>query len=68
MSSEERLIELEIKTAHQEVTIQELREALDQHHHLIEGLKAQLKKLESQVKNALEGEEVGPHQQKPPHY
>ncbi|MEK7355349.1 MAG: SlyX family protein [Bdellovibrionota bacterium] len=63
--SEARLTELEIKLSHQDVLIEDLRQALGLHHEAIE-------KLEKRMKILLDRNEgkpaVGPGNEKPPHY
>lgn len=65
--SEERVIDLEIKIAHQEVAIEELQKALYDHHVIIEKLEKSLKKITERLDGAV-GNDIGPGNQKPPHY
>lgn len=65
---EQRLIDLEIKITHQDVLIEELQQALYEHHSLIEKLQKNVTELKERFEGAMAGEEIGPHNQKPPHY
>jgi SlyX protein len=66
-TNDERLIELEVKLSHQEIAIEELQKSLFEQHLTIERLEKKLKLLLDRVEGSL-NPEVGPGNQKPPHY
>lgn len=67
--SEERLIELETKAAHQEVAIEELLQAVHAQYLLIDKLEKNLKLLTERFDGVNSGgQEIGPGDEKPPHY
>lgn len=65
--NEERVIDLEIKVAHQELAIEELQKTLFEQHLAIERFEKTLKQVTSRLEEFL-GPEIGPGNQKPPHY
>ena len=65
---DDRLNEIEIKLLHQEATTEELRQALDDHHLIIEKLQKELKDLKQKLSGPEDSSEIGPQLQKPPHY
>lgn len=64
---ENRWIELESKIAHQELAIEQLQASLFEYHQTVERMEKSLKQLVSRVEHSL-GPEIGPGNQKPPHY
>ncbi len=67
--SEQRIIELEMKISHQEQALEELRQALFEHHLMIEKLEKNLQMLKDRFEIATgAGPEMGPANEKPPHY
>lgn len=67
--SEQRLIELETKFSHQESAIEELQKALYEQYTKIEKLEKNLKTLTERFDGTGAGKpEVGPANEKPPHY
>jgi SlyX protein len=65
--SEERLIDLEIKITHQEHQIEQLNKTVFEQQQKIDQLDALLKALGKRLQNTGAGE-VGPANEKPPHY
>jgi len=64
-----QFIDLETKIAHQEVAIEELQQAVFEHHTTIERLEKSIKLLTQRFEAAMGGEnQVGPGNEKPPHY
>lgn len=69
MQNEERLVDLEIKIAHTERTIEDLSEELYKQQLHIEKLEKALQLLEKKLQSNSTGElEIGPANEKPPHY
>lgn len=69
MSSEERLIELESRIAHQDHTIHTLSEELIQQQKKLEQLETTCNFLAEQLRARIgESGSVGPDDEKPPHY
>lgn len=67
--NEDQLIDLETKIAFQEAAIESLQEVTIQQHLAIEALKKQLAQFEKRFEAALEpGLDIGPANEKPPHY
>lgn len=67
--NEERLIELEIKIAHQEALIEELNQALALQQGDLTQLKASLERFfKKYLERAHLEAEIGPANEKPPHY
>lgn len=67
--SDSRLIEIETKIAHQEVQIEDLSQALIHQQATIDLLETKLTKLIERFKEATGGtHEIGPANEKPPHY
>ena len=64
MTTEQRLIELEVKFSHQDLLIEELRQTLHEQYLAIEKLEKNLKVLTDQIK----GSEDIRGNEKPPHY
>ena len=64
---EERLIELETKYAHQEHAVEDLQRVTYEQHLVIERLTKDLKRLGDRLESLL-NPDVGPSDQKPPHY
>jgi SlyX protein len=67
-ANEERITELEIKIAHQEVLIEDLRSALDGHHQILERLEKSIKIITDRYESGLVPSNVGPGNEKPPPY
>lgn len=66
---ETRFIDLETKIAHQELLLEELSQVLYEQQKTIDKLEARLTLLSKRMDEAVEGgPEVGPANQKPPHY
>jgi SlyX protein len=68
MNAENRLTELEIRTAEQERTIEELSDALAEQWKAIEKLQRQLKRLSDRVETVEENARPETPVTKPPHY
>jgi SlyX protein len=64
--NEERLIEIETKLSHQENLLEELHQVLYRQQETIDQMEKALKVLVKRVPD--ESKEVGPGNQKPPHY
>lgn len=65
--NEDRLIELETKYAHHEVAVEELQKVCYEQHLSLEKLSKDFKRLSDRL-DALMNTDVGPGDQKPPHY
>jgi SlyX protein len=65
--SEQRLIELETKFSHQESIVEELQKALYDQYKFIENLEKKLKLLTERFDGAAKPD-IGPGDEKPPHY
>lgn len=65
---EQRLIDLETKFLHQELALENLNQALLQQLTMIENLEKNLKLLTAKFEAATGGPEIGPANEKPPHY
>lgn len=66
---ETRFIDLETKLAHQEFKLEELSQVLYEQQKRIEHLEKRVLLLTKKMEEALEGgAEIGPANQKPPHY
>ncbi|MBY0555377.1 SlyX family protein [bacterium] len=69
MSNENQLIDIEIKIAHQDKTLEELSDVIYKQQQQIDSLEKSLKTLISRIQNGTNGElEIGPADEKPPHY
>ena len=66
--SEERLIDLEMKFAHQERALEELQKTVYEQHAIIESLEKKLKLLKEKFEGTLAGGGESPANEKPPHY
>ena len=66
--NEERLIDIETKLAHQEVLLGELNDVMARQQETIEELKSALKKFFNQYREKHGDGDIGPADQKPPHY
>jgi SlyX protein len=67
--SEERLIEIETKIAHQDLIIEELNEVVCRQQEAIERLESAVKTLGKRLLEVADGGlEIGPGNKKPPHY
>ncbi len=63
------MIDLETKLSHQELIIEELQQALLEHHTALSKLEKNLKSLNDRFEVAVGGgPEIGPANEKPPHY
>jgi SlyX protein len=68
--TEERIIELETKISHQELAIEDLQQAVYDQQKSIEALRLRVERLAKQL-DGVTGEgapEIGPANDKPPHY
>ncbi len=66
---EERLIKLEIKVAYQEELIQDLRDALDEHWHIIDGLSEEMKAMHAKLSTSDPSQMLdAKNEPPPPHY
>jgi uncharacterized coiled-coil protein SlyX len=69
MTDAERMIELETKISHQEIAIEELQAVSIDQHALITLLQKNLKQLTDRFDGATTNQpEIGPGNEKPPHY
>lgn len=66
--SEQRLIDLEVKISHQEMTIEALQAASYEQQKTIDRLEQGLARLTKRFEGLGEGPEIGPANEKPPHY
>jgi SlyX protein len=67
--SENRFIDIETKIAHQEHQLEELSQVLYEQQKTIDNLEKRLLQLTKKFEDSLEGSpDVGPANQKPPHY
>jgi SlyX protein len=66
--NEQRLIDIETKIAHQEILVSELNQVIAQQQETIDQLQAALKKFFKQFREKNGDGDVGPADQKPPHY
>jgi SlyX protein len=67
--AEERFIALEVKISHQEALLEELHQVLYQQQETIDSMEIKLNSLLKRIEDAPGiGGEIGPHNQKPPHY
>ena len=67
-STEDRLMELEIKTALSEDLLEELNRTVYRQQQQIEQLQQELRALRQQVQTSLPAEPNGPNDETPPHY
>lgn len=66
---EQRIIDLELKISHQEVAIEELQNTVHEQGLAIAKLETTLKKLGERIEDYSSGaNQVGPGNEKPPHY
>lgn len=68
MTPEERLIEIESKISHQEFLIEKLNEALIHQQQTVDRLEGTLNGLIKRLGNLSNEPEIGPGNEKPPHY
>ena len=67
--SDQHLIDLEIKISHQEIAIEELRETVFKQQVMIDKLEKSLEIMNDRLKGVADGGfEIGPGNDKPPHY
>ena len=66
--SDQRITDLEIKISHQEAALDALQQLVYDQHKAIEKLTAQLEALTKRVDEAQNGLDIGPANEKPPHY
>jgi SlyX protein len=66
--NDDRLTELEIKYAHQEQAVEQLEKTTFEQHRRLEELAQQLQRLTDKLEGLTGPGEVGPGDQKPPHY
>lgn len=62
------LIDLEIKISHQEVEIEELKKSLFDQTKTIDRLEKELKRLNDRIDGLVNPQQIGPGNEKPPHY
>ena len=68
-SAEERFVDIEIKLAHQEDTVEQLNQAVYQQGRRIDQLEAMVSQLADHIRNnAQSGPNLGAGGEKPPHY
>jgi len=67
---DEDQVDLEVKMAFLERTVEELNGVLLEQGRILDSMQRQLIELESRMKQGLGdlGQDVGPHDEKPPHY
>jgi SlyX protein len=68
MDIEDRITELEIKSAHQEVTIADLNEVILSQQKSIDGLESRLLKIETEIKTLASTIKDASEEDLPPHY
>ena len=68
MSPEQKFIDLESKLAHQEFQLEELSQVLYTQQRQIDQLQKLLNDLNKKVRDGANGNEIGPADDKPPHY
>ena len=66
--SEERLVDIEVKLAHQEQTIVELNDAVTEQQAKITELEALCNRLIDRVRSISDSATDAPHDDRPPHY
>jgi SlyX protein len=64
---DQRLIDVETKLAHQELAIEELQQVVYEQQVAIEKLEKALKKMNERLEGAF-GTQIGPGNEKPPHW
>lgn len=62
------VVDLEIKIAHQEVAIEELKQTTHEQYLKIERLEKELKRLQERLDSFQQPSTIGPGNEKPPHY
>lgn len=69
MTTEQRIIDLEMKFSHQEIAIEALQRSVYEHQKVIEKLSKVMEIMNKRLTHLVEeNEEVGPANEKPPHY
>ena len=69
MNTNETIVDLEIKISHHEVAIEELQKVVFEQHQRIEKLEKNFKRLTDRIDGSANGaNEIGPGNEKPPHY
>lgn len=66
--TEDRLIDIETKIAHQEHILEELSQVLYEQQKTIDHLEKRLVQLSKKLEDANDNGDIGPANQKPPHY
>jgi SlyX protein len=66
--NDQYLIDLETKISHQEIAIEELKQTVFDQHNQLERLEKTLKVLTERIDSRNSGPEIGPANEKPPHY
>ena len=66
--SEQRFVDLEIKLSHHEQMLEDLSAVIFRQQQQIDQLETLVKTLKDQVKSSKDGLDVGPADDKPPHY
>jgi uncharacterized coiled-coil protein SlyX len=68
-TNEERMIELETKVSHQEIAIEDLQQGLFEQTATIQKLEKLVKELKERINGETSGGlDIGPGNEKPPHY
>jgi SlyX protein len=68
-SAEKRFIDIETKILHQEIILEDLHKVVVDQQEKLQNLEATLAVLVKRLRNSSSGEhEIGPHNEKPPHY
>ena len=62
------LIDLEIKISHQEVEIEDLKKIVYEQTKTIERLEKDLKRITDRLDSVVNPQQIGPGNEKPPHY
>lgn len=68
MSDETRFIDLETKIAHQEFQLEELSQVMYRQQQQIDQLEKRLQELKQRLESTGQAPEIGPANEKPPHY
>ena len=69
LQTEKRLVDLEMKISHQEMTLESLHQTVYEQQKTIDLLESRMRKLSEQLDSGRgEGLDIGPADEKPPHY
>lgn len=66
--SDQRLTDLEIKITHQDLLLEELNTVIYQQQTRMDLLEKTIKELIKKMSSSEDGPQIGPHNEKPPHY